>query len=145
MTDIASVLKAEISRLARKELRKEVASLKKAVASHRSEIADLKRRTEVLERALMRAGKERARPKLVEPEMPTSNLRFNANGFASLRQRLGLSAEDLGLLVGASSQSVYNWERGVRPRSAQLSVIAALRSSGKRAVAAKLESLRSHS
>ena len=50
MPDIASTLKAEISRIARKELRAETEPIKKAVAGYRKEIAALKRRIEALER-----------------------------------------------------------------------------------------------
>jgi hypothetical protein len=50
MPNIASVLKSEIARVARKEVRGEIQSLKKAVGTYRSEIADLKRRTKALER-----------------------------------------------------------------------------------------------
>jgi len=45
MPNIATLLKTEISRVARKELRGESQALKKAVSAHRSEIAALKRRT----------------------------------------------------------------------------------------------------
>jgi DNA-binding transcriptional regulator YiaG len=46
-------------------------------------------------------------------------------------------------LVGASAQSVYNWESGeVRPRAKHLAAIASLKNMGKRQVAAQLEALR---
>jgi hypothetical protein len=44
MPNIATILKAEILRLARKEVRSEVEGLKKASTLYRSEIAALKRR-----------------------------------------------------------------------------------------------------
>ena len=44
MPNIASVLKDEISRISRKEIRRETSSLKKSSTSYRSEIAALKRR-----------------------------------------------------------------------------------------------------
>ncbi len=70
-------------------------------------------------------------------------LRFTAKGLASQRRRLGLSALDCGLLVGASGQSIYNWEEGkARPRAKHLSAIAALRTLGKKDAAARLSSLR---
>ena len=56
MANIASLLKSEISRVARKEVRGEIAGLKKAVSSYRSEIAALKRRTLALEAELRRLG-----------------------------------------------------------------------------------------
>lgn len=143
MTDIASALKAEISRIARKELRKEITPLKRAVSGYRSEIAELKRRAQALEQALKRVGKERPKPTpVVVEDGAASNHRFSAKGLATLRQRLALSAEQVGLLVGASSQSIYNWESGkARPRASHLPAIAGLRTLGKREAAARLAEL----
>lgn len=143
MPNIASVLKAEISRIARKEGRSETDALKKTVSSQRSDIAALKRRVQDLEKtvtALARAVST-GRPRPVSAagvpsggaEAEAEGLRFRAAGMASNRKRLGLSAEDFGLLVGASGQSVYNWESGkAQPRAASLAAIAALRGVGKR-------------
>jgi DNA-binding transcriptional regulator YiaG len=144
MPNIASILKSEISRVARKEVRSETLSLKKAVATYRSEIAALKRRTQVLERETQRLQKAlgKTAPASTDDE-PSTNLRFSAKGFASTRQRLGLSAEECGLLVGASAQSVYNWEKGgPHPRAKHLPAIAALRNMGKKQAAAALAALR---
>ena len=61
-----------------------------------------------------------------------------------MRKRLGLSAQGIGLLIGASSQSVYNWEEGkARPQAKHLAAIAAIKSIGKREALARLEALRS--
>ena len=140
MTDIATALKSEISRLARKELRKETTILKKAVAAHRSEIAELKRRVQEQAKELKQLGKARASGERSDrTELPTEGLRFSAKGLASLRKRWSLSAEQCGLLIGASSQSVYNWEQGkTKPRAEHLPAIAALRRMGKREIAARL-------
>jgi len=129
MPNIASVFKAEIARIARKEIRSEVDGLKKAVNAYRSQIAALKRRAQDLERALRSARKAapNATP-IADDDGATPSLRFSAKGLASQRRRLGLSAESLGLLLGASGQSVYNWESGkARPRAGHLKAIAALR------------------
>ena len=145
MPNIASILKDEISRVARKEVRAETQSLKKAVGTYRTEIAALKRRSQALEQELRRLSKESAKaaPPLAADEETLQTLRFSAKGLASQRQRLGLSAEDCGLLLGASGQSVYNWEAGkARPRANHLPAIAALRSLGKKQAAAHLASLR---
>ena len=62
---------------------------------------------------------------------------------ASNRKRLGLSAADYGLLVGATGQSVYAWESGkTKPRAKNLAAIAALRGAGKREVDARLAELK---
>ena len=148
MPNIASVLKAEIVRLARKELRGEVDSMRKALAAARAESAALKRRVSELERSLGQSARTaRARPPSpspVEEADGADKCRFRASGMASNRKRLGLSAADFGLLVGASAQSVYAWEQGkARPRGKNLAAIAALRGIGKREVAERLASLKS--
>ena len=144
MPNIASVFKDEIIRVARKEVRSEVASLKKAATAHRAEIAALKRRAHDLEkevRVLVKALRKAApSPTSADEHRP---IRFSAKGLASQRNRLALSAEDCGLLVGASGQSIYNWEAGkARPRPAHLAAIAGLKTLGKKAAAARLDVLR---
>jgi DNA-binding transcriptional regulator YiaG len=145
MPNIAIVLKSEIARVARKEVRGEVAALKKAVVSYRSEIAALKRRTQALEQELRRLGRSSAKVAVpVVAEGAPDGHRFSAKGLASQRRRLGLSAPDYGLLLGVSAQSIYNWEEGkVRPRGAHLPAIAFLRTVGKKQAMARLESLKS--
>ena len=142
MANIASVLKSEISRVARKGVRGETLGLKGAVSACRAEIALLKRRAEALEKELRRLSKASAKAAPVEVnEVSAQKLRFSAKGLASQRKRLGISADDCGLLVGASGQSIYNWEQGkARPRAAHLPAIAALRTLGKREAAARLAS-----
>lgn len=144
MPNIASILKSEISRVARKEVRSETLGLKKAVSAYRTEIAALKRRTQALEQALRRLGKASAKvAPAATAEASSRALRFSAKSLASQRRRLGLSADDCGLLVGASGQSIYNWEAGnARPRAKLLPAIAALRHLGKKEAAARLAAVR---
>lgn len=141
MPNIVSALKAEISRIARKELRSETDSLKKAVAAYRHQIAELKRRIDALERQQKRVVK--AIPsKAPEEDSSDGNLRFRAQGFAQHRKRLGLSAREMGLLLDASALSVYKWETGqTRPRAKHLQAIAAIRKLGKREATKRLEEL----
>jgi DNA-binding XRE family transcriptional regulator len=144
MPNIAVLLKTEISRVSRKEVRGETSGLKKAVGAYRSEIAALKRRTQALEQQVRRLSKTnvKAAP-AAEDDTASPTRRFSAKGLASQRRRLGLSAADCGLLVGASSQSIYNWEEGkVRPRTKHLAAIAALSTLGKKQAAAHLDSLK---
>ena len=147
MPNIASILKTEISRVSRKEMRGEMASLKKSTSVFRSEIAALKRRVQALEQQVKRLARTSGRTGNstdVEIDANAPGLqRFSAKGLASQRKRLGLSAADCGLLLGASAQSVYNWEEGaIRPRAAHLQAIANLKRLGKRDVAASLETLK---
>jgi DNA-binding transcriptional regulator YiaG len=144
MANIASLLKSEIARIARKEVRTETMGLKKAVSAYRAEIAALKKLARTLEVELRRLGKSHAKAAPVEaPAQRMQRLRFTAKGLASQRRRLGLSAHDCGLLLGTSGQSIYNWEDGkARPRAKHLPAIATLRSMGKKDAAAKLAALR---
>lgn len=142
MPNLASALKAEIARIARKELRGDLNALKKASASYRREIAALKRRNADLERQLRQAirGASRAELKTDTGGDEDRQLRFSATRFASQRKKLGLSAADFAKLIGVSSLSVYKWESGqTRPRRAQLEAIASVRGIGKREAVARLE------
>lgn len=135
MPNIASVLKDEISRVARKEVRRETAALKKASTSYRTEIAALKRRILETERQLRRASKAGVPSTVVaaNEDLRSQSARFSAKSMASQRRRLGLSAAECGLLIGASAQSIYNWEEGkARPRAQHLPAIFALRDMGRR-------------
>ena len=142
MPNIGTILKQEISRLARREIKQQTAALHRAAASYRRDIAALKRTVAALERAAKAQDKQlkKATPVAVEPD--TTALRFRADGFKKLRAKLGLSAEQAGKLLGVSGQAVYTWEtKRSSPRRAQLPAIAALRKLGKREAAARLQEL----
>jgi DNA-binding transcriptional regulator YiaG len=140
MPNVAQVLKAEIERIAKKALRAETTSLRKASVTYRTEIAALKRRAHELEQAMRALAKHAQRtPPPAAPMDGTTKTRFSAKSLASQRRRLGLSAEDVGRLIGASGQSVYNWEAGkARPRDSHLAAIAALKTLGRGAAVAHL-------
>ena len=144
MSNLGTVLKDEITRLARKQLRTDTDALRKTVSIQRTEIAALKRRLSDLERAFKGAARSQ-RAAAAAPEAPATadrRVRFTAAGLAANRKRLGLSAADFGRLVGTTGQSIYAWEGGsATPRAKNLAAIAELRSLGKKAVAARLAAL----
>src|SRR5687767_11749998 len=124
MPNIATILKDEITRLARKELKANTESLKKAVSTYRSEIAALKRRVDTLERQAKKTAKVVSKAVPLEDAESDGQHRWSAKGFATHRQRLGLSAAQYGALLGVSPLSVYKWESGnVRPRASHLPAI----------------------
>ena len=140
MPNVATLLKAEIVRLARKELRAETEALKKTVAAHRSELAALKRRVATLEKQAAKTEKAAGRATSASAAEEGTTIRYSAKRLAVQRQKLGLTAADMGTLLGVSAQTVYNWEaEKSRPRQAQLAAIAALRGIGKRQAKARLE------
>lgn len=143
MPNIATVLKEEIVRLARKEIRRQTNVLWKASAQYRKDIAEMKRRVSDLQRKV--TPLEKRVPKDVPPrvaEVDARRVRFTAQGLRSQRQRLGLSAGDCGKLIGVTDQTIYNWEHETaRPRKQQVALIASLRHMGKRDAYARLEQL----
>jgi DNA-binding transcriptional regulator YiaG len=142
MPNIASVLKAEIARVARKELRAETDSLKKATATYRREIAALKKRVAALEKQVKRGGRATRVQAETSGEAEGRQLRFSATRFAAQRKKLGISAASFATLLGVSPISVYKWEGGkARPRRAQLEAISAARKLGKREVQERLEAV----
>jgi DNA-binding transcriptional regulator YiaG len=142
VANIATVLKEEIIRLARKEIRQEIDGLKKASVQYRSDIAALKRHIAKLEKQVSHFEKFIAKQTPVNEPKPevASNVRFTAKGFKTLRQRLGISAADTGRLLGVSGQTIYSWEAGSSsPRKQQMANIVILRGLGKKEVEALLK------
>jgi DNA-binding transcriptional regulator YiaG len=140
MSTFTEQLKAEISRIAKKEVRAELKQIKQFAVQQRSENAALKRRVTQLELALKRAGKAQAAASTAPNEVEAGpSLRFRAGGFASLRKKLDLTAAEMAKLLNVSPQSVYHWEIGKsRPRSSQLPAISAVRKMGKKEVTERL-------
>lgn len=143
MTDIATALKAEIARIAAKQIRAETQRLKKLTNQYRSDIAALKRRASALEQQVKRLAKATPKKPVAIPTEDAPELqRFSASGFAAHRQRLGLSARELALLLGVSDQSVSKWETGKSyPRNAHFAAIAAVRKMNKTQAAEQLQRL----
>ena len=137
MSTFANQLKSEIARIAKKENKAENAALKKASAQYRSDIAALKRRIASLESMIAKLGKQAAKGSAHTDvtEEDEKSLRFRVAGFASLRKKLGVTANEMGALLGVSGQSVYKWEQGkAKPRASQMQAIAAVRKLGKKQV-----------
>lgn len=146
MTNLVAALKDEITRLARKEIKGESESLRKSTTRHRAEIAALKRRMDQLEKQFHRLERllgqkqgSAANSQVVHGEAVARDIRFSPRGLRTHRERLSLSAADLGQVLGVSPATIYNWETGKsRPRSGQLTAIAQFRRMGKREVQAAL-------
>jgi DNA-binding transcriptional regulator YiaG len=143
MPNIAAVLKTEISRLARKEVRGSIEGLRKASAQYQKTIAEMKRRLTELERKI--ASLEKTMPRDVSSEVTEQGAetgRFSARGVRSHRTRLKLSAEDYGRLIGVSGFTVYKWEsEKSRPRQRQLAALRSVRHLGRREALTCLEQL----
>ncbi len=143
MPNFNAAFKAEVSRLARKELRTEVGATKKAAAQLRHDVAALKRQAAALEKKVAFLAKQEGRRLTAAPSgKAPKGTRFSPKWVKSDRKRLGVSAKDYGRLVGVSSLTIYNWEGGKsKPREKQLAAWAAVRGMGKRDAMRRLEVL----
>ena len=132
MPNIAFILKAEVARVARKEVRTEIEGLKKANTQHRAAIAQLRRELADVQKQmkhLARPSSSRmAKAPVAQDTGDATPRRFSASRLAARRAKLKLSAADYGKLVGMSGATVYLWEKGqTRPPSAQVQALGALK------------------
>ena len=142
MPNLSTILKGEVTRLARKEIKVAIDPIRKANAAHRKEIAQLKRLVVSLRRDLKAASKP-VKARAEADQASSGSIRFSAKGLKSLRAKLGLSASEFGLLVGASGQSIYKWETGKAvPRATQQASLAAVRGIGKREATRRLAAIK---
>ena len=143
MPNLATVLKEEIARLARKEVRQQIAGTKRLVTQQKRDIAALKRKISDLEKKLAWLKRGSNNVAATAPSEESVNpLRFSPKSVRAHRHRLGISAEQYAKLLGVSMQTVYHWEQGKsRPRRAQLATLANLRKMGKREALRQLETL----
>ena len=142
MPNLQSVLRQEIQRLARREVRSELEATKKAVAQHRREIAELKRRNAALERTVSYLqSRETKRLKAGGANLePPRGTKFSVRSLRAQRRKSRLSQQDYASLVGVSSVTIYNWESGrSKPGRKHLATLVSLRGIGQREARQRLE------
>ena len=161
MATLANALKEEISRLARKEIRQQIAETVKSAARSERDIAELKRQIQALQQkpsatrtqdAPKQPAGKKAPSKKTEAKRQggkaadeqsakqSARSRFSAEGLKAHRERLGLSADNYGRLIGVSGLSIYNWEGGkAKPRESSIAALASIRGIGKREAAKRVE------
>ena len=145
MNTFSNAFRAEVVRMARKELKPEIQGMRKALTSHRSEIAALKRDVKALTSQLKAAQRQFKTPvkAAVEEEVPVRKSGrkwvFKPEVLAAKRAELGLTAKEMAKLLQAGHLSVYRWETGkAYPRAAQLLRIHEVLNLGKRKALALL-------
>lgn len=133
MPNLASVLKSEIRRLARREAHILNAELRQIVKRERAKATGLRKQVVALEQSLKRLG--RAKPAGASAQAPADDsprLRWRKDTISVLRRRHDLSQQALAKLLGVGLNTVWSWEKGrSTPRRGQLVAIAALRSASK--------------
>lgn len=132
MNTFSNAFRAEVIRMARKELKPELQGMRKAITSHRSEIAALKREVKGLTVQLKAAQRH---TKVAAANMPPSKLRdskqpapgafvFEPEMLAQMRKALGATQIEMASLFTVSTLSYSRWEKGLaHPRTKQLAKI----------------------
>src|SRR5512135_1645117 len=94
MTNVAGILKDEMRRLARKEIRAETGKTKSAVAEYRRDIARLKREVGAQRKEItfLKAQEHKRLGQVSTDGEPREKVRFSARSVRAQRWRLKLSA-----------------------------------------------------
>lgn len=145
MPNLAKLLKDEISRISRREIKKELDPIKALLTAQRKTISELKKKAaglDVANRKLQRAVPAAPARGAAAEEEGGSRQWFTGKGVRSMRKKLKLSQADFAKLAGVSDQSVYNWERQngkLLLRQATAAKLAEIRGLGIRGAKSKLE------
>jgi DNA-binding transcriptional regulator YiaG len=136
MAKLESIIKSEIQRLAKHEVRSTFRPLRKEVWGMKLKLSNFIKNFTILDRL----AKEISKTKSTEPKLEASPeevkaSRLSPERIANLRKKLGISQRELGVLVGATIGAVLSWEKGkFKPRGDKKSALVALRKVRKRDV-----------
>jgi DNA-binding transcriptional regulator YiaG len=114
MSNIAKVLRDEISRISRRETKDSIGGIGKSHKGLKKTVADMKRRVLLLEKGNKGLVAAMRRYQGQYPEKPPEEkrkVRLTSKGIRSLRKRLRLTQADFGKLVGTTPHSVFLWEK----------------------------------
>jgi DNA-binding transcriptional regulator YiaG len=137
--NVMGVLRAEIRRLARKETRQEIATLRKHVNSMRRRVAESRRRIRDLESRAKQAGKRMPGAIVASDADGGKQVRFSPAWVKRHRSKLGMSRRIYAKLLSVSPQTIMGWESGrTRPRRSALQTWRDLRGKGVRELRASV-------
>jgi DNA-binding transcriptional regulator YiaG len=130
--NVMGVLRSEIRRLARKEMKEAVRELKRQVAAIRRRLASTKKRMTDVERTARKAvtvrGAVAARK---DSRANGTQIRFSPRWVKVHRAKLGMSRRVYSKLIGVSPQTILLWESGkARPRRSALATWRSIRGKG---------------
>jgi DNA-binding transcriptional regulator YiaG len=137
MGKLEGIVKSEIVRLAKREIRKVSLPLGRDVWSLKSAVSQLRKTVLTLERLAVEQQKELRRGKmgLEAPPEEVKKSRFSPRLIRRLRQRLGITQKEMAMLTGVTVGAIYQWEKGIfEPRGQKKGMLVALRKLGRRDV-----------
>lgn len=128
MPNVAQVLKEEISRIARKEVKNLIEPLENEIARLRKLISEQKKKTAVVDKIIAKEEKKRAAVLKPVPAAELNKHRLSGNLIGKLRKKLKLSRREMADLLDVNQNSVFLWEQGkIEPRDAAKARIIGLR------------------
>jgi len=136
MAKLESIIKSEIQRLAKHEVRAVFRPLRKEVWGIRLKLGDLLKAFVPLNRWAKELSESRSKEtKLAASPDEVKASRFTPERIRHLRMKLGISQRELGVLIGASIGAVLSWEKGkFKPQGEKKAALVALRKVRKRDV-----------
>ena len=118
MATLIQVLKEEIAKVAKKEVKSQLKATAEQNKALKAEVSALKKRMATLEKGVpVRRGRGRppkADKKVKEPN-PLDRVRVTAKGIRSMRKKLRLTQEEMGHLLGVTGQSIWKMESSEGP------------------------------
>jgi DNA-binding transcriptional regulator YiaG len=136
MGKIESMIKSEIQRLARREIRSTFRPLKREVRTMRLKVSSLMKGFGNLNR-ITKEQVQRASEQFKLESSPDEIkiARFSPARIRALRLKKGLSQKELGMLIGVSLGTVVLWEKGkITPKAERKGALIALRKLKKREI-----------
>ena len=135
MGKLESTIKSEIQRLAKREIRATFIPLRREVRNMRLKLSTLTKGVVSLNRMTKEMGLEEAKPKLEATPEEVKTSRLTPDRIRRLRNKLGISMRELGILTGTSLSAILSWEKGkFKPRGEKKVALVALRKLRKREV-----------
>ena len=142
MGKIESVLKSEIQRLARREIKQMVEPLRKENRELKKRIIKLEKLAQPISKVIKKTNEAKIE-KLADlraPEDEVKAARITPAWVQNLRMKLNVSQPELAGLIGVSPSGVRAWEYGhSEPRGQRREALVALRKLGRRDVKKLLE------
>ena len=142
MAKFESIIKSEIVRLAKREVRKIVVPLRRDFRSMRGMVSQLRKAVLTLQRITSAQQKELEKRKVPLEAGPEEvrTARFSPRLIRSLRKRLRITQRELALLTGVTVGAIHQWEIGqFKPSPKKRAIMVALRKLGRREVRRLLE------
>jgi DNA-binding transcriptional regulator YiaG len=142
MAKFETMIKSEMVRLAKREVRKICVPLRSDVWSLKSAVSQLHKSVLILQRITASQQKELEKGKMLleAPPEEVKESRFSPRLIKSLRGHLAITQKELAILTDVTVGAVHLWESGrFKPSMKKKAVMVALRKLGRREVRKLLE------